>query len=124
MKAKAMKVSKALPATGGDRGKNKVFKHLVGKKLPSEAATAKKAKVVCKICKGEHDTEFYDLAKLRALQDAVCEQDAVCLLCDPGELLKYYGIETIHARFVEKSTSSKSTAFQSRGEFLLRKTTR
>ena len=53
--------------------------------------TATRAKVVCKICKGEHDTEFCDLAKLRALQDTVCEQDAVCLRCDPGELLQYYG---------------------------------
>jgi hypothetical protein len=31
MKAKAMKVSKTLPATGGGREKNKGFKHLVGK---------------------------------------------------------------------------------------------
>jgi hypothetical protein len=60
MKAKVMKVSRALPAP--------------------------RAKVVCKICKGEHDTDFYDLAKLRALRDAACENDAVCLLCDPGKL--------------------------------------
>jgi hypothetical protein len=53
--------------------------------------TATRAKVVCKICKDERDTEFYDLAKLRALQEAVCEKDAVCLQCDPGELLKFYG---------------------------------